>query len=64
MVASMDSKIKRDWKKISKRNTPPVFGEGTSSHTHTHTIKTLKKTGECREQFVLQSGWVKIKLQL
>jgi hypothetical protein len=35
----MDSKIKRDWR-ISKRNTPPVFVEGTSQ---THTIKTLKK---------------------
>jgi hypothetical protein len=61
MVASMDWKIKRDWKKISKRSMPPVFGEGT---TLTHTIKTLKKTGECREQFVLQSGWVKIEVQL
>ena len=61
MVASMDSKIKRDWKKISKRNTPPVFGEGTAQ---THTIRTLKKTGNCREKFVLQSGWVKIKVKL
>jgi hypothetical protein len=61
MVASMDSKIKRNWRKISKRNTPPVFGEGTSQ---THSIKMLKKTGECREQFVLQSEWVKMKVQL
>jgi len=38
-----------------------VFGEETSQ---THTIKTLKKTGECREQFVLPSGWVIIKVQL
>jgi len=43
-------KVKRDWKRISKRNTPPVFGEGISQ---TYTIKTLKqKTGECRELFV------------
>jgi hypothetical protein len=40
MVASMDSKIKMDWKKITKRNTPPVFGEGTSQ---THTTKNVKK---------------------
>jgi len=61
MLASMDSKIKRDLKKISKRNRPPVFGEGTSQ---THNIKMSKKTGECREKFVFQSGWVKIKVQL
>jgi hypothetical protein len=61
MVASMDSKVKRGWKKIPKSNTPPVFGEGTSQ---THTIKNFKKTAECREQFVSQSGWVKCKVQL
>jgi hypothetical protein len=58
---SVDSKIKRDWKKISKRNMPPVFGEGTSQ---THTIKTLKTTGNCIGQFVLQSVGVKITVQM
>jgi hypothetical protein len=61
MVASMDSKIKRDWKKIQKGIRPLCLGKEHLKHTP---LKTLKKVGECREQFVLPSGWVKIKVQL